>query len=183
MRRREQLLDAALEVLAAAGAASLRTTEVAKRCGAPVASLYQYFPTRQALLMALAERELGERSARLRAIIPDSPRAMWLALEAELRSYVRSGLDPAVRELLFAMQADPDLRRLDAVDTAANARLLADQMAGVGRPSADLVRRLTLVIELAGALALRLPAVASRERNAVVDDFVAMVRSLLRPTD
>lgn len=182
-RRREQLLDAALEELARHGAAELRMTEVAKRCGVPAASLYQYFPTRGALLVGLAARELAAHATGLGAIDAATPPAeRWRSVEGALRAYVRAGLDPGVRELMYAMQADRELRALDVEDTRRNATHLA---AVLPRPdgvtTADLVRRISLVIELAGALAVRLPDVAPRARAATVDDFVRMARALVGP--
>jgi hypothetical protein len=86
------------------------------------------------------------------------------------------------RELLYAIEADPALRALDADDTRGNAEWLAANLP-LRHPisGSSAVRKFTLVIDLAGALALRLPAVAPRDREAVIDDFLTMVRALIRP--
>jgi AcrR family transcriptional regulator len=57
-RNRERILSVALEALAEPGTASM--TQLARRAGVGVGTLYRHFPTREALVMALYEREVGE---------------------------------------------------------------------------------------------------------------------------
>lgn len=59
----EALLEATARVLVHEGADALNTNRVAEVAGASVGSLYQYFPTREALVAALVERELEQDMA------------------------------------------------------------------------------------------------------------------------
>jgi AcrR family transcriptional regulator len=54
----EDILEAAIRVLAA-GAGDFTTVRVAEVAGVSVGSLYQYYPNRAALLLALHEREVA----------------------------------------------------------------------------------------------------------------------------
>jgi AcrR family transcriptional regulator len=59
-RRISLLLDAADRVFVAVGYEAATTNAIAREAGASVGSLYQFFPDKEALLLALAERYLGE---------------------------------------------------------------------------------------------------------------------------
>jgi len=60
----EAVLDATERVLAQAGSLRASTTRIAEVAGVSVGSLYQYFPSRQALLAAVIERRV-ERDEQL----------------------------------------------------------------------------------------------------------------------
>ena len=53
------MFDAAVEVITRHGLAKLTMERVAQAAGLSVGSMYQYFENKQALLMALAEREFA----------------------------------------------------------------------------------------------------------------------------
>ena len=50
------MLEASIQVLVAVGYHRLTTTRVAERAGVSVGTLYQYFPNKQALMVATAGR-------------------------------------------------------------------------------------------------------------------------------
>lgn len=54
------IIRAAELVLEQQGAAALTTTQVAKKAGVSVGSLYQYFPNKEALVVALIERYMAQ---------------------------------------------------------------------------------------------------------------------------
>ena len=54
----EAVHEAALQVLAAEGIAKLNTTRVAERAGVSVGSLYQYYPNKRSLLIAVLDGHL-----------------------------------------------------------------------------------------------------------------------------
>jgi AcrR family transcriptional regulator len=54
----EAIYDATIQVLLKDGADRLTTVHVARRAGASVGTLYQYFPNKQALLFAVLERHM-----------------------------------------------------------------------------------------------------------------------------
>jgi AcrR family transcriptional regulator len=54
----EAILEAAADVIAREGYAAMTTNRVAARAGVSIGSLYQYFPNKQAILVALLEQHL-----------------------------------------------------------------------------------------------------------------------------
>ena len=65
------ILDAAVQVFAKRGYAEATTTRIAERAGVSVGSLYQYFPNKDALLLALTERHIEEGHARVREVFDE----------------------------------------------------------------------------------------------------------------
>ena len=56
----EAIVEAAAQIVERGGAEALNTNEVAERAGVSIGTLYQYFPDKQAILLAAARRELGQ---------------------------------------------------------------------------------------------------------------------------
>lgn len=64
-RRVEDLLDAAARLVVERGVEALSTRDIADAAGVPVASLYQYFADKEAVLLALAARDMEEMDAQV----------------------------------------------------------------------------------------------------------------------
>ena len=62
------ILEATLQVLLDVGSERLTTTRVAARAGVSVGTLYQYFPNKSALLLAVLKRHLSEIFDRVEAV-------------------------------------------------------------------------------------------------------------------
>ncbi len=63
----EAIFEATIQVLLSEGMVRLTTTRVAERAGVSVGTMYQYFPNKQALVMALNERYLNALAERVEA--------------------------------------------------------------------------------------------------------------------
>jgi AcrR family transcriptional regulator len=61
----DYILAAAARILSQDGASRFSTNRIARTAGVAVASLYQYFPNKEAIVQALFERELSEERAEL----------------------------------------------------------------------------------------------------------------------
>ena len=61
----EDVLAAAAQVFEALGYAAGTTNRIAERAGVSIGTLYQYFPSKEALAVALLERHLAEGMRRL----------------------------------------------------------------------------------------------------------------------
>ena len=61
----DYILSAAARILSQDGGSRLTTNRIARTAGVAVASLYQYFPNKEAIVQALFERELSEEHAEL----------------------------------------------------------------------------------------------------------------------
>jgi len=64
-RRVEEILDAAARLVVERGVEALSTRDIAQAAGVPVASLYQYFADKEAVLLALAARDMEEMDAQV----------------------------------------------------------------------------------------------------------------------
>lgn len=74
--QRDVILDNALALMSAHGAAGMSMRELAKACNLQVAAIYHYFDSKAALLTAVvAERQYGERLQEPLEINPEDPPA------------------------------------------------------------------------------------------------------------
>src|SRR5262245_40755106 len=81
------ILEAAAQVLEAGGLAAFTTNAVAERAGVSIGTLYQYFADKQAILRAIAERELKATLAKVARAMTEGPAA---PPEARVRAIVRA---------------------------------------------------------------------------------------------
>ncbi|WFG42376.1 TetR/AcrR family transcriptional regulator [Pseudonocardia alni] len=133
-QRREQILDTALEVFATGGFHASSTKEIARRVGVSEPTLFHYFGSKQALLVAVLQAR-DERSAAARAEPGTGP-------EALLETVRDNGSEPGLVRLYAVTSAeatDPGhaahdwfARRYDRLRTA----LAAELEPGAG-PGAD----------------------------------------------
>lgn len=65
------ILEAAMRLLDKGGLAHLSTNAVARTAGVSIGTLYQYFPNKEAILDALADREMADLSERVMQVIDD----------------------------------------------------------------------------------------------------------------
>jgi AcrR family transcriptional regulator len=94
-RMKEDLLEAAARVLARDGARRFTTNRVAEAAGASVGSLYQYFPNKAALLVALHERDALAAWKRLEAILVDAKRSPRARFEVVVVEFFRIQFEAA----------------------------------------------------------------------------------------
>lgn len=114
------VLDAAALLLAQGGLAALNTNAIAQRAGVSIGSLYQYFPSKEAILAALIRRIKQEMLEDMQAALTvaqtgDIQRDTQRFIEASLNHHRRYAdivvhLDHAERILPF----DPETKALKA---------------------------------------------------------------------
>jgi len=85
----EALLDATTDILLRDGYAKLTTNRIAERAGVNIASLYQYFPGKEAIVAELRRRHGAEQRSELREVLADSGDT---DLESTIRSLVAKGV-------------------------------------------------------------------------------------------
>lgn len=137
------ILAAAARVFAASGYAATTTNHIARRAGVSIGSLYEYFPSKDAILVALTERHVDAAEHELGALLR-SLDATPLPLAAMVDRLVRAmvGLhaqDPGLHRVLFEQAPlPPGLRRrvagLEEAMATEVARLLERQ--GLARDDA-----------------------------------------------
>jgi AcrR family transcriptional regulator len=142
------LLEAAAQVLERDGLDGLNTNAVAERAGVSIGSLYQYFPGKDALTLALMRRE-DERFHAEAAMALEQPSGVE-AVTGFIGACVRQQLErPALARLLDVAQARPTLRQAAGGADALHAILLAifehDDLPRQARPEVAAVDVLAIV--------------------------------------
>ena len=118
-RRRLSLIRAAYDVIAAEGFEGLRTRSVAERGKVNIATLHYYFPTKEALIGALAEHLVSLFMSEHAPAVASSgsPALDRLHQEfADARYYrlERPDIFSVIQELLLRAQRDPAIRSIIA---------------------------------------------------------------------
>jgi AcrR family transcriptional regulator len=105
----EAILDAAAQVFEARGYAAGTTNRIAQRAGVSIGSLYEYFPNKDAIVVALAERELERERQEILELLEGSKRDGLAGLlqrfvETVVAFHARS---PALHRILFEEAQHP----------------------------------------------------------------------------
>ena len=140
----DQILEAAARVFAERGFAGATTNRIAERAGVSIGSLYQYFPNKDTILVALNAQHMDSASAVLKEMMEEALREKEPPEEL-LRRFVRRIIEmhasePALHHvLLYQGPRTPELsQRLHAIeDSMAHAveRMLAEA-GGISRTHA-----------------------------------------------
>ena len=98
----EALVEATARVLVTEGFDKATTNRIAKVAGVSVGSLYQYFPNKEALVLAVVDRHMGRVSdllARLAVELADAP--VEQAVRATIAALVEiHGVDPRLHTVI-----------------------------------------------------------------------------------
>ncbi|HEX6739484.1 MAG TPA: TetR/AcrR family transcriptional regulator [Vicinamibacteria bacterium] len=102
---RRALLAQAEALVAEEGLSALTLREVARRSGVSQAAPYRHFPSKLALIAAVAEEGFGEMLARVRRALARAPREHGARLAALSAAYVRFAVDhPARFRVMFGRE-------------------------------------------------------------------------------
>jgi len=165
--RFEQVLEAAVRLFAARGYESVSMREIARESRMPIASVYQYFPTKLAIVREMWTRYTATISETLKDAIRRSilegrdPSNELIGFIVDRMAELQAS-NPAFIEIWSCVAASIELRALNVEDTLQNARLIADFLEKL-HPEADpsaLYDRALIAIEMSSAttrLALSLP--------------------------
>jgi len=183
----QAILEAAAQVFERHGYAAGTTNRIAQRAGVSIGSLYQYFPNKDAILLALVHRHLAEgtaalgphierlsRGARFEDVLPDIVHAM-VALHA---------LAPGLHRVLFeetrlppALRAELDELEDRLVDLTADA-LAADPRSRPSDPRFSARIVISAIEGLTHRLVLRPPPGVAPE--AIAGEITELVRAYIQ---
>lgn len=180
----ERILDSTAALLEEVGGERITTNLIANAAGVNVATLYQYFPNKQTVLLELFRRQ-SERQAQVTdgrlvglGSASDWPTVLGDVIQDIVDLRARTNGTVALRQL---MRSSPDLRTHEQEFSGHMAATLAQELRGVGvkRDQATLVSR--CVIEATSALLdLWLLETGGRDRR-IVAEAKAMAISYLTP--
>jgi len=184
----QAILEAAAQVFERHGYAAGTTNRIAQRAGVSIGSLYQYFPNKDAILLALVHRHLAEstaalgphierlsRGARFEDVLPDIVNAM-VAMHA---------LAPGLHRVLFeetrlppALRAELDELEDRLVDLAADALGSADPRSRPSDPRLSARIVIGAIEGLTHRLVLRPPPGVVPE--AIASEITELVRAYIQ---
>ncbi|MTV41302.1 TetR/AcrR family transcriptional regulator [Duganella radicis] len=174
----EAILEAAALVLEEDGLEGFNTNAVARRAGASIGTLYQYFPGKDALTLALLQREEGKyrEAATAAAALPDWREALRTFIEVSARQQLER---PNLARLLDQEEGRPDIRA--ALDKGHSFVVLMTtilERAGRGDSqlaAADLLALIRGMTDAAGERGEHDPANLAHRINAAVFGYVDSV--------
>ncbi len=152
----ERIFEATAELASELGFEGVNTNLVASRAGVNIASLYRYFPNKQAIFAAISERQSATFKAEIAGLVAqiDSGRPWREAVAEGMHLAANRRLSsPGSRSIRIAIRLSPELQELDAAETRAVSAMLADLMtrrSGAEPERAILAAR--VAIELAAAI-------------------------------
>ncbi len=130
-RRVEAILGAAKELMLEAGSAEIKMSHIALRAGIPIGSVYQFFPTRDALIGQLYNSEMARIDRGLEAGLASA--SSLDELVTGISSTLQSQLDqmrsnPGLAFIWTSISTHPAVVTADAANSDRNAKLLADRL-------------------------------------------------------
>jgi AcrR family transcriptional regulator len=179
----EALLEATADILIRHGYAKLTTNRIAERAGVNIASLYQYFPGKEAIVAELRRRHGAEQRAAVRRLLSER---RGRSLESTLRALVSTGIAAhAVSPALHRVFTE-ELPPLNYADASAGDPELFDEFrrfldaASVDVPDKELAQ--WMVATVSGAVLHR--ATVERPQDlasgAIGEELVTLLSRYLR---
>jgi AcrR family transcriptional regulator len=175
----DAIVQAAAELLATSGVDQITMTSIAEHAELSKAAIYRYFPSKNAVIRALALRTFEEQREIISARLPTSDPPATVIIDG-LRSYLQQHrTEPFRAQLRAAIRADPELSRLDLADSRHNAAAIAQYLEGTNDAPTDVEARVLLILELTDSAVRLMTMVNDAEAQRILDDFCALAASYL----
>jgi AcrR family transcriptional regulator len=183
------IIDTALQLLDELGAEALTTNLVAERAGVNIATLYQYFPSKEAILLEAFRRDTDARMAAGQNLV-DRVRAVhdWRTIVSEtVDELARMRVTyPGVAALRRAMQSMPELRAHERETMLSAADFVAAMLGLTGRVDPEAARRIGLcTVEVLTALldvwSFGHARVIGEQDDWVIDELKRVLSAYLAP--
>jgi len=182
--RIDEILKVAMALIGQTGIDGVTMKEIAALSGGPIASVYQYFPNKAAIISMLYERHCDEnRDMVANYVMPiktaeDVPTA---AFEIEKQYYRRSRETPASQDLINAIQAHKVLQGMVLAETRFQANMFYHAtcrfVPAAAREPYD--RAVFLVFHLAAATVRLALMIQPKEGDYVVSNFMSIIEAQL----
>lgn len=125
-----RILDTAIRLAQRNGSLDLKMTEVALEAGVAIGTLYQFFPSRTALIARLFAREMEPVDAGLSTVFdtPDATASLTDRIRQQLNMHLNMvRARPGLRLIWGAASIDPAIESADLENSRRNARSLYTQ--------------------------------------------------------
>ena len=178
------ILEATTQLLQRSEIDQISTNHIAKRAGVSIGTLYQYFPNKTAIFVAIAEKDIERRFRLVADIIStsdgdlaeDATRKLMRAL---IRSFADAEHNASIIRVLMTTRATAEARTLpvDAI-----AKLLAQTVgrSGKTRPLTETSAFILTRAVLWTILTATIDAPHLLKRRAFEDELVLLVQLMLR---
>jgi AcrR family transcriptional regulator len=123
----EAILEATAHILIAEGYDRASTNKIARRAGVSIGSLYQYFPSKEALVAALIDRHLSEANEVLAQMLPGLAEApLGVAVRTLMSAMLRMHQhNPKLHQVLYEqVPRVGKLKRIEELEEQAAALVL-----------------------------------------------------------
>ncbi len=176
--RIDEILKVAMDLIGQKGIDAVTMKEIALLSGGPIASVYQYFPHKTAIVAMLYERYADEVKGMIEAGMATvrAPEDAFAAIEFLVEGYYQKvKSEPAIQDLLNAAQADKGLSAIDLEQSRVHSKIFADATLQFvpDELHEEFTRTVLMMFHLAaGAIRLAL-LVGDKEETWVIEDFKA----------
>lgn len=179
----EKILDATAEILSDKGYDGLNTNAVAKLAAVNIATLYNYFPNKQALLEQLLQRFNEQQMTMVIAELqtnPDKDERVGYILDAQLAMVLER---PWMNALNQAMRASPTLKSVREKANRQMINMVIEQIPPeMGRPKTkgkQLHAILSLLLETFSSGIQLIANAPKQERKALMKELKCLINSYL----
>ena len=156
LARVSRMLDACAELMDEIGYDGLTTTLLAERAGVAIGSVYQFFPDKRAIVLALAQRNIESYVERLSGRVAKGEFTQWWeAVDAAMDEFIDMNRGtPGFRTLRFGDVVDRNLLDADRDNDTVLTEQLGKVLVGAfGLPENDrLLFSLAIAVEMADGL-------------------------------
>lgn len=163
----DAVLEAAARILEERGLGALNTNLVAERAGVSIGSLYQFFPTKKAIVAELARRERAKLTEAIQHVETAAPDMAWAAVQQAL-------IDAAVDHQLGRPRLARALEYAEAVMGATDVsetREASDAPKSLEAFNGDVAAAVARMLVLKGQ-------VSSQQSMLAAHDLVAITRGM-----
>ena len=183
----EDVLQAAIQVLASEGAQRFTMARVAERAGVSVGSLYQYFPNKASVLFRLQHDEWRQTYDMLCGILQDTRKTPPERLRTAVHAFIRSECDEAPMRIALDDAAPlyrdaPEAREVKIEGNRAFSAFMREALPDVPDATHALACELILTTLTTGGKAFsetaRTPAEIDAYSAAMADMFCAYLAHL-----
>nr|WP_041490106.1 TetR family transcriptional regulator [Burkholderia ambifaria] len=185
----DDVLQAAIQVLATEGAQRFTMARVAERAGVSVGSLYQYFPNKAAVLFRLQHDEWRQTSEMLCGMLQDRRQTPPERLRTAVHAFIRSECDEASMRIALDDAAPlyrdaPEAREVKAEGNRVFSAFMREMLPDVPDATHALACELVMTTLTTGGKAFseteRTPEEIDAYSNAMADMFCVYLAHLAR---
>lgn len=178
--RYELILSTARELISTRGNDAVSVRDIANVAEIPIASIYQYFPDKNAILWALVEERLSglEQTVETKLAEASTLEELTVASRGLFQDFLDMFVeDPALAQLWRSIQANVTLRELDRdyTERLAEHYVLNAKRLGSPQPASQIREFAVLSGHLGSAAVQVVQDMPARKRQRVFDLFVDMV--------